>query len=194
MLSWDSPTRSSSSSARFMAASRLPSLWIRKRLSEDIGDPLAGIEGGIGILKDDLDIPAHPAQALLVGTGQILTLKRTVPSVGSMSRIMVRARVDFPQPDSPTMPRVSPLPNDQGDVVYGFDVLGGLGEDPFAYRKPFFQVVGLEQDRAFRHDHSPPSSSHWGVYFQHWTVCSPSRVRRGGCFWVQIFRQQAQRL
>ena len=33
-----------------------------------------------------------------------------------------------------------------------------------------------------------------GVYFQHWTVCSPSRVRRGGCFWVQIFRQQAQRL
>ena len=37
-------------------------------------------------------------------------------------------------------------------------------------------------------------NDHWGVYFQHWTVCSPSRVRRGGCFWVQIFRQQAQRL
>ena len=37
MLSWDSPTRSSSSSARFMAASRLPSLSIGKgsaRISE----------------------------------------------------------------------------------------------------------------------------------------------------------------
>lgn len=36
-------------------------------------------------------------------------LRRMVPLVGSYSRRMVRARVDLPQPDSPTRPRFSPL-------------------------------------------------------------------------------------
>ena len=35
-------------------------------------------------------------------------LKRTSPALGSISRKMQRPVVDLPQPDSPTMPRVSP--------------------------------------------------------------------------------------
>ena len=35
--------------------------------------------------------------------------KKTFPSVGSCSRRMVLPKVDFPQPDSPTTPKVSPL-------------------------------------------------------------------------------------
>ncbi len=31
------------------------------------------------------------------------------PAVGSIRRTMQRATVDFPEPDSPTMPRISPL-------------------------------------------------------------------------------------
>jgi hypothetical protein len=34
--------------------------------------------------------------------------KTTLPLVGSSSRIITRASVDFPQPDSPTIPSVSP--------------------------------------------------------------------------------------
>ena len=34
--------------------------------------------------------------------------KRTVPLVGSSRRMITRASVDFPQPDSPTIPSVSP--------------------------------------------------------------------------------------
>ena len=37
-----------------------------------------------------------------------LPSKKTAPSVGSSSRTIVRPSVDFPQPDSPTRPRVSP--------------------------------------------------------------------------------------
>ena len=33
---------------------------------------------------------------------------RTVPPVGSSRRMITRASVDFPQPDSPTIPSVSP--------------------------------------------------------------------------------------
>ena len=33
---------------------------------------------------------------------------RTVPLVGSSRRMITRARVDFPHPDSPTIPSVSP--------------------------------------------------------------------------------------
>jgi len=35
-------------------------------------------------------------------------LKVTVPAVGSINRINIRAVVDLPQPDSPTRPNVSP--------------------------------------------------------------------------------------
>ncbi len=35
---------------------------------------------------------------------------RTVPAVGSSSRVMRRAVVDLPHPDSPTSPSVSPRP------------------------------------------------------------------------------------
>ena len=144
-------------------------------------------------MKDDLDIPAHPAQALLVGTGQILALKRTVPSVGSMSRIMVRARVDFPQPDSPTMPRVSPLPNGQGDVVYGFDVLGGLGKTPLRTGNHFFRWSAWS--RIGRSDMiAPPFLVPLGRIFPALDGVFPIQGQEGGCFWVQIFRQQAQRL
>src|SRR5271163_3874201 len=34
--------------------------------------------------------------------------KKTLPEVGSISRRMRRPKVDFPEPDSPTSPRVSP--------------------------------------------------------------------------------------
>ena len=35
-------------------------------------------------------------------------LKKICPELGSVRRRMQRAKVDFPQPDSPTSPRVSP--------------------------------------------------------------------------------------
>ena len=35
--------------------------------------------------------------------------RKTLPSVGSIRRAMQRATVDLPEPDSPTMPSVSPL-------------------------------------------------------------------------------------
>ena len=41
---------------------------------------------------------------------------------------MVRARVDLPQPDSPTRPKVSPLEDLEGDAVHGADGLPLAGE------------------------------------------------------------------
>ena len=46
--------------------------------------------------------------------GDVLAVEAIVPPVGSCSRVTSRARVDLPQPDSPTMPTVSPRARRQG--------------------------------------------------------------------------------
>ena len=83
-------------------------------LGEEVADAHAGVEGGEGILEDE----GHAAAEMAQGTGA--RARRLMPSkwtegvgrpgamVGSSRRRTMRATVDLPEPDSPTMPRVSP--------------------------------------------------------------------------------------
>src|SRR6266851_2554219 len=76
-----------------------------------IGDGPKGGEARVEavgrILEDHLDLrPKRRA-----GTAEISSSSSwIVPSVGSIKRARSRARVDLPQPDSPTSPTVSPCP------------------------------------------------------------------------------------
>ena len=69
-----------------------------------------------------------------------------VPPVGSSRRMMHRAIVDLPQPDSPTTPSVSPRLTREGDVVHRLhrgDLL--LEDDPARDREVLLQVLDAEQ-------------------------------------------------
>ncbi len=80
----------------------------RQRLGDDMLDAHAGIEGGVGVLKDGLDAAAEGAEPVLRNAGHGWPSKVTVPEVGSSRPRTMRAMVLLPEPDSPTRPRVSP--------------------------------------------------------------------------------------
>ena len=67
-----------------------------------------------------------------------------MPPVGGTSRTSIRATVDLPDPDSPTMPRVLAAP--QVDI----DVLGGLDDAPFLEQAP--RHIGFRQPPRAQHD------------------------------------------
>ena len=72
--------------------------------------------------------------------------KVILPPVGSSRRMMQRAMVDLPQPDSPTTPSVSPLRHGEGDAVDRLDAADLLLEDDAAgNREVLLEVLDLEQ-------------------------------------------------
>ena len=73
----------------------------------------------------------------------------TEPEVAGMSCMMVRERVDLPQPDSPTRPRISPSSMLRVDAVDGFDgVCDFAHQYPFGYREVGLDVVELQKGHA----------------------------------------------
>ena len=79
-----------------------------ERLGHDLADPHARVQRRHRILEDHHQVAPDLAQSLALQPRDVLALNSTEPSVTSSSRTMQRASVDLPQPDSPTMPSVSP--------------------------------------------------------------------------------------
>ena len=69
------PTSSSSSRAARGARRGVADLVHAQRLGEDLADRHARIERGVGILEDDLHVPAQTAQLVLVEVGDLLALE-----------------------------------------------------------------------------------------------------------------------
>ena len=82
-----------------------PDLDLRREVGAERAD-IAGI-----LLPVELDRVEVESQRSL-GDGEVL-FGAIEPAVGRMSCITVRDRVDLPQPDSPTSPRISPFPMDR---------------------------------------------------------------------------------
>ena len=69
---------------------------------------MRGFSDAIGSWKTIIRSRRTSRSALPVSREMSWPMNSTDPSVGSSSRTMQRASVDLPQPDSPTMPSVSP--------------------------------------------------------------------------------------
>ena len=81
----------------------------RERRADDLADRLARVQRRVRILEDHLHLaPQRPQLRAGSDARCRVPSKRIVPAVGSSSRSIRRAVVDLPQPDSPTMPSVSP--------------------------------------------------------------------------------------
>ncbi len=70
---------------------------------------------------------------------------RTVPSVGSRSRIIARPVVLLPQPDSPTSPSVSPRRIAERDSVHGLDRADLRLKDARPDREMDLEVLDLDE-------------------------------------------------
>ena len=102
-----SPTRSSSSRTRGLHLSFGDTVQAHRR-TDDLAHPLARVQRGDRILEDELDLAAHRLELLAAEMGDVLSAEAKRAEVGSSSRTMQRASVLLPQPDSPTIPSVSP--------------------------------------------------------------------------------------
>ena len=80
----------------------------QQRLHDRVLDRHAGIERPERVLKDDLHAAPRRPQRPGPRLGDLRPSNMTCPAVAGTSRISSRPSVDFPQPDSPTSPRVSP--------------------------------------------------------------------------------------
>ena len=82
----------------------------------------ARVERAVGVLEDHLDAAVEGA-AFGAGAARRCPCprRRMRPSSGSSSRTRQRASVDLPQPNSPTMPSVSPRRDLERDVVQRMD-------------------------------------------------------------------------
>ena len=78
------------------------------RVADDRADALARVQARVGVLEDHLHLAAKRPQRAGAQLADRAAVEDHVPSVGSSRRTMQRPRVDLPQPDSPTRPRVSP--------------------------------------------------------------------------------------
>jgi hypothetical protein len=81
---------------------------VGERLGDDVADRHARVQRGEGILEDHLEVLALLAQRLSVQPGEVDTLEEHLTRRRRGSRVSTRASVDFPHPDSPTRPTVSP--------------------------------------------------------------------------------------
>ena len=74
--------------------------------------------------------------------------KRIVPAVGSSRRRISRAVVDLPQPDSPTIPSVSPSADGERDVFDRMHLRGSSREHALLDRELLRHVLELDERRA----------------------------------------------
>ena len=82
----------------------------RERLADDLADALARVQRRVRVLEDDLHLLAQRPQPALRQLGDVDARRSgSCRHVGSSRRTISRAVVDLPQPDSPTIPSVSPL-------------------------------------------------------------------------------------
>ena len=118
-----------------------------ERFGDDILDPVARAERGIGILEHDLQCAAALAQGARrsAWSGRCRRNERS-PEVGSVRRRIMRPVVDLPQPDSPTRARVSPRGDIERNAIDGLDLTRGTGiEDAAGNGKMLCQFANRQQ-------------------------------------------------
>ena len=103
------PTRSASRATRSALSAREPPFMETKRLGQDLVDGLSRVR------ERQRDLGRSSVR--WAGRGEVVSVrgglmsrpfKMIEPSVGSRIRMIALPKVDFPHPDSPTRPRVSP--------------------------------------------------------------------------------------
>ena len=143
---------------------------------------MRGFSDAIGSWKTIIRSRRTSRSALPFSREMSWPMNSTEPSVRSSSRTMQRASVDLPQPDSPTMPSVSPCRTSNDDAVDRLDAADLLLEDDAAVHREVLLDVGHLQDR--RRSYDVPRSGRPGGH-----QLGAARVARG---LIQVARHEVR--
>ena len=102
------PTASSEARDARAALGPARSAQRRQRFGDDFSDSLARVERTVRVLEDHLHMRPHRAQLAARQFEQRAPLEAHRAESGRSSASAMRARVDFPEPDSPTIPNERP--------------------------------------------------------------------------------------
>ena len=100
------PTSSSNSTTPVDFRASRRALEKAHRPADDIDDLHARIQRRVGILKNHLNIPCAVSRTLVQADSEYLPFKKNLAAGGRDKRVISRAVVDFPQPLSPTRPKL----------------------------------------------------------------------------------------
>ena len=120
----------------------------REGLGHDPRHLLARVERSVRVLEHHLEVAPRPAQRVGRQRVQVLAQETHAPEAGRSSAITRRASVDFPEPDSPTMPRLRPACTRRAHAVERLH-LGHRPEEALARQAvALHKAVDLEQGLA----------------------------------------------
>ena len=120
-----------------------------QRIGQRAAHGLARIERGVGVLEDHLDgARASPAVGCALALRSRAVEQRCGRASAGSSPMMASARVDLPQPDSPTRPRHSPGFTSSVTPSTAFSVLDAAGLKRAADLEVDGEIVEREQGSA----------------------------------------------
>ena len=138
-------------------AARSPTPWICSGSAMASSDGEARVERGEGILEDDLNVTAHPPQVRgPFSSVSSVPSNLTEPEVGRVSCSTERPVVDFPQPDSPTRPSVSPGAMVKETPRHGVDLADLVAHERAAAQREVLDQVGDLEQRCRRGRRAAP--------------------------------------
>jgi hypothetical protein len=116
-----------------------------QRLSDDRAHGHARVEGGVGILEDDLHVAAKVAERALVEGGDVLAFE------DDLARCRLDEAEDAPAGGGLATSRLAHQPqrlallNGEGHVVHGVDARHLPREEPTPDREVLLEVLDLEE-------------------------------------------------
>src|SRR6266513_199703 len=129
-----------------------------QRLADDVPDGHPRVERGIGVLEDDLHVPAQPAQLFLAELEDVPSLEERLPGRRLLEPQDHPARRRLAAAGLSHEPEGLALADEKADVVDGLDGPHlPLEDEALGDRIVFPEVPDLEQDLAVRRHRVPPS-------------------------------------
>ena len=120
-----------------------------------------GIQGGIGVLKDQLHIPALLPHGLFLQGAQILTIEIDMSGGGFDQPQDRAARGGFAAAGFAHQAECLLLPDLKGDVFYGMDVAHGFSDDSPLNGEVGLEVLHVQDDIVSAHAVSSFGVSAW---------------------------------
>src|SRR5918994_1754447 len=116
-----------------------------QRLRDDVAYRHAGIQARVGVLEDDLHVPAHDEHLLAVVPEYVLAVEDHLPLRRFQKAQDESGERALAAPGLPHEPERLPAAHGEVDAVHGLDVPDRALQDAGPYREVHLQVLRLEQ-------------------------------------------------
>src|SRR5215203_1841489 len=169
-----------------------------QRLGDDVAHRHAGVQARVGVLEDDLHVPAHAEHPLSVVTKYVLAVEDHLTLGGFEKAQDETGERALAAPRLPHKPERLPTTYGEVDAVHGLDVPDRALQHAGLYGEVHLQVLGLQQVfvgtsvvlraaiRSLGHASTPSSSSRRLLFF---SISSTESMH--AALWAGFFSSRA---